>query len=240
MLRLRPTYEEILRESKTRRLRVLPGRERKTQQTILLDEVDFEDFDLDKYDKKTIIMNDNPFSNHSSYSSTSERLKTVIEPEKDAQQVESEHSMQSSKSNEKSEEQEEEQQKSFMRRLFDSLFEEVEVDMPLSRQPSSNNSEPLPTKKDETPIRSSSSSSISHHSNNPYDNLPIGGSRSSNSSSRSSTIHYGSSRPASTIRYGNSNPISVRSSPISVLSSPISVKSSPIVMSSASSSSSRS
>ena len=156
MLRLRPTYEEILRESKTRRLRVLPGRERKTQQTILLDEVDFEDFDLDKYDKKTIIMNDNPFSNHSSYSSTSERLKTVIEPEKDAQQVESEHSMQSSKSNEK----EEEQQKSFMRRLFDSLFEEVEVDMPLSRQPSSNNSEPLPTKKDETPIRSSSSSSI--------------------------------------------------------------------------------
>ena len=59
MLRLLPTYEEILTESKTRRLKELPERERKTQQGILLDEVDFDDFDLDKYDKKTIIMNDN-------------------------------------------------------------------------------------------------------------------------------------------------------------------------------------
>ena len=257
MLRLRPTYEEILREAKTRRLRILPERERRTQQGMFLEEVDFDDFDLDKYDKKVIIMNENPqkgtqtdlFSNHSSYSSTSESLKTAIEPENEKQQVESEHSIQSSKSSEKSEEQEQEQeqeqQKSFMRRLFDSLFEEVEVDMPVSRQTSHNSgargsNEPMPTKKDETPIPSSSSSSI----NNPYGNLPIGGSRSSKSSSRSSTIHYGSSRPASTIHYGNSNPISVRSSPISVRSSPISVKSSPIsvksspiVISSASSSS---
>ena len=250
MLRLKPTYEEMLRETRTRRLRILPERERRTQQGMLLDEVDFDDFDLGKYDKKIMITNENPqkgtqtdlFSDHSSYSSTSESLKTAIEPDKEEQQVESEHSMQtsksSSKSSEKSEEQEQEQQKSLMRRLFESLFEEVEVEMPISRQPSSNDSEPIPTKKDETPLPSSSSSSDVQPTN-PYDNLPIGGSRSSKSSSRSSTIHYGSSRPASTIHYGSersNRPISVRSSPISVRSSHISVKSSPIVISSASSS----
>ena len=253
MLRLKPTYEEMLREARTRRLRILPERERRTQQGMLLDEVDFDDFDLGKYDKKIIMTNENPqkgtqtdlFSDHSSYSSTSESLKTAIEPDKEEQQVESEHSMQtsksSSKSSEKSEEQEQEQQKSFMRRLFDSLFEEVEVEMPISRQTSNDSgargsNEPMPTKKDETPLPSSSSSSISHHPSDPYDNLPIA---SSNASSRSSTIHYGSSRPASTIHYGSersNRPISVRSSPISVRSSHISVKSSPIVISSASSS----
>ena len=60
MLRLRPTYEEMLREAKTRRLRILPERERRTQQGMLLEDVDFDDFDLDKYDKKVIIMNENP------------------------------------------------------------------------------------------------------------------------------------------------------------------------------------
>ena len=48
MLRLKPTFEEIEREAKTRRLRILPERERRTQQGILLDDVDFNDFDLDK------------------------------------------------------------------------------------------------------------------------------------------------------------------------------------------------
>ena len=274
MLKLRPTYEEILRETRTRRLRILPERERRTTSGMLLDEVDFDDFDLGKYDKKIMITNENPqkgtqtdlFSDHSSYSSTSESLKTAIEPDKEEQQVESEHSIQtsklSSKSSEKSE-QEPEQQKSLMRRLFDSLFEEVEVEMPISRQTSSDvsvetsrgirdsgargSNEPMPTKKDETPLPSSSSSSISHHPSDPYDNLPIASSNASSRSSRmsreasaeTSTIHYGSSRPASTIHYGSersNRPISVRSSPISVRSSHISVKSSPIVISSASSS----
>ena len=45
----RPTYEEMLRETKTRRLRILPERERRTQQGMLLENVDFNDFDLDKY-----------------------------------------------------------------------------------------------------------------------------------------------------------------------------------------------
>ena len=239
---------------------------------MLLEDVEFDDFDLGKYDKKIMITNENPqkgtqtdlFSDHSSYSSTSESLKTAIEregfallrePDKEEQQVESEPSRQASKSSSKSEEQEQEQQKSLMRRLFDILFDasseasrdirdEVEVEMPISRQTSNDSgargsNEPMPAKKDETPLPSSSSSSISHHPSNPYDNLPLA---SSNASSRSSTIHYGSSRPASTIHYGSersNRPISVRSSPISVRSSHISVKSSPILMSSASSSRSK-
>ena len=50
MLRLKPTYEEMLREAKTRRLRILPERQRRTQQGLLLENVDFDEFDLSKYD----------------------------------------------------------------------------------------------------------------------------------------------------------------------------------------------
>ena len=48
--RRHPTYEELLKETQTRRLRILPERERRTQQGILLDDVDFDDFDLSRYD----------------------------------------------------------------------------------------------------------------------------------------------------------------------------------------------
>ena len=50
MLRLRPTYEEMLREAKTKRLRILPERERRTQQGLLLESVNFDEFDLSRYD----------------------------------------------------------------------------------------------------------------------------------------------------------------------------------------------
>ena len=50
MLRLRPTYGEMLREAKTRRLRILPEREKRTQQGMLLENVDFDEFDLSRYD----------------------------------------------------------------------------------------------------------------------------------------------------------------------------------------------
>ena len=58
--------------------------------------------------------------------------------------------------------QEKERQKSLMKRLFGSLFEEVEVDLPSSRQTrleSGARGSNDPAKKTETPIRSSSSSS---------------------------------------------------------------------------------
>ena len=58
MLRRRPTSEEILKEAMTSRLRILPEMQKRTQQGILLDDVDFDDFDLSRYDSKTAIMNE--------------------------------------------------------------------------------------------------------------------------------------------------------------------------------------
>ncbi len=85
MLRLKPTYEEMLREAKTRRLRILPERERRTQQGLLLENVDFDEFDLSRYD----IRNPNKatqtdvFDDNSKYSSaTSNRsIRTTTEVE---------------------------------------------------------------------------------------------------------------------------------------------------------------
>ena len=45
MLRLRPTYEELLKETKAGRLKTMPERQRGTQQGMLLEDVDFNDFD---------------------------------------------------------------------------------------------------------------------------------------------------------------------------------------------------
>ena len=56
----RPTYEEVLKETMTHRLKIIPERQRRTQQGILLDDVDFEDFDLSKHDRKEILFNENP------------------------------------------------------------------------------------------------------------------------------------------------------------------------------------
>ena len=57
MLKLRPTYEQMLKEARTRRLKILPERQTRTQQGILLDDVDFDEFDLSKYDKRIFINN---------------------------------------------------------------------------------------------------------------------------------------------------------------------------------------
>ena len=165
MLRLKPTYEEMLREAKTKRLKILPERERRTQQGILLDEVDFNDFDLDSYDKRTILLNENPEKGtqtdifNKTSTTESESAKSINIKEEEQQQADSEYSQQTSEASE-----EKEKQKSLMRRLFNSLFDEVEVDLPRSRQTSHassarGSSEPIPNKKSETPIHSSSSSS---------------------------------------------------------------------------------
>ena len=90
MLRQRPTYEELLKETKTSRLRIIPERQKRTQQGILIDDVDFDDFDLSKYDRRnpnkatqTDMFNDN--SNSSSVSSN-RSVKTAIEGHEDKQQ----------------------------------------------------------------------------------------------------------------------------------------------------------
>ena len=77
MLRLRPTYEELLKETKTSRLRVIPERQKRTQQGILIDDVDFDDFDLSKYDRR------NP---NKATQTDSRSVKTAIEGNEDKQQ----------------------------------------------------------------------------------------------------------------------------------------------------------
>ena len=87
---------------------------------------------------------------------------------------------------------EKEKQKSLMRRLFDSLFEDVEADLPRSRQTSQDSgargsNDPIPNKKSETPIQSSSSSSSATSTSVllPVESAPV-----SVKSSRSQTIEY--------------------------------------------------
>ena len=90
MLRLRPTFEQIEREARTHRLKILPEKQKRTQQGILLDDVNFDDFDLDKYN----IRNPNKatqtdmFDEPSNYSdATSNRsVRTGIEGNEDKQQ----------------------------------------------------------------------------------------------------------------------------------------------------------
>ena len=196
MLRLKPTYEEMLREAKTRRLKILSERESRTQQGMLLDDLDMDDFDLDKYDKKTILMNENPEKGtqtdrfNKTSTTDSESAKSVEEYRRmigEEQQAESEYSHQTSEASE-----EKERQKPLMRRLFDSLFEEVEADLPRSRQTSQDSgargsNDPMPNKKSETPIQSSSSSSSSTSRSVllPVESAPV-----SVNSSRSQTIEY--------------------------------------------------
>ena len=205
MLKLKPTYEEMLREAKTRRLKILPERERRTQQGILLDEVDFNDFDLDNYDKKTILLNENPEKGtqtdifHKTSTTESESAKSINIKEEEQQQADSEYSQQTSEASE-----EKEKQKSLMQRLFDSLFDEVEADLPRSRQTSYDSGargsdEPMPNKKSETPIHSSSSSrkpredfseASSSSSTSRSVLLPVESAPVSVNSSRSPTIEY--------------------------------------------------
>ena len=90
MLRLRPTFEQIEREARTHRLKILPAKQKRTQQGILLDDVDFNDFDLDKYN----IRNPNKaiqtdmFNEPSNYSdATSNRsVRTARDGNEDKQQ----------------------------------------------------------------------------------------------------------------------------------------------------------
>ena len=234
MLRLKPTYEEMLREAKTRRLKILPERERRTQQGMLLDDLDMDDFDLDKYDKKTILMNENPEKGtqtdrfNKTSTTESESAKSVLEDqrvkEEVEEQAESEYSRQTSEASE-----EKEKQKSLMRRLFNSLFDEVEADLPRSRQTSYDSGargsdEPMPNKKSETPIQSSSSASsaTSRSVLLPVESAPV-----SVNSSRSQTIEYvdeedlpvnvSSSSSNRTVRYISSGS-SRRSRPITISS----------------------
>ena len=122
----------MLKEARTIRLKILPERQKRTQQGILVDDVDFDEFDLSKYDRKMNINNsDNPDKAtqtdfnlaSSSHSSVSESMRT---PEEAVKEEVSEAS--SIRSREKSVERGTTKQKgkqnerSLMRRMFDSMF----------------------------------------------------------------------------------------------------------------------
>ena len=90
MLRLRPTFEQIEKEARTSRLKIMPEKQKRTQQGMLLDDVDFDDFDLSKYN----IRNPNKatqtdmFNEPSDYSSASSKqsIRTTIEGNEDRTQ----------------------------------------------------------------------------------------------------------------------------------------------------------
>ena len=81
MLRLRPTYEQIEREARTSRLRILPEKQKRTQQGMLLDDVNFDDLDLSRYDTRSKVTQTELFNEPSVYSSASSNrsVKTGIQ-----------------------------------------------------------------------------------------------------------------------------------------------------------------
>ena len=130
MLRLRPTFQEIEKEARTRRLRILPERERRTQQGILLDDVNFDDSDLDKYNRKTIIMNENPdkgtqtdlFETKTS-SEKSESIKSLGDETFKSEETENEPMQEQERQRDQPER---ERGKSIMRRMYDAMFADDE------------------------------------------------------------------------------------------------------------------
>ena len=199
MLRLRPTFEQIEREARTSRLRILPERQRRTQQGILLDEVDFDDFDLGKYDRKTLLLNENPEKgtqtdafNETPSITESESMRTPEEEIKE-QIEEEEAESENIAENQQEGERERTQKKSVMRRVYDAMFgddefkeereemrsrrqqideDDLERETPIEPQKSeeSDNSLPMNVKKSYEP---SSSSSSSRRSSNRSVLLPV-------------------------------------------------------------------
>ena len=131
MLNRRPTYEEILKEAMTSRLRILPERQKRTQQGILLDDVDFDGFDLSRYDRKEIALN-NPekgtqtdlFDNRSS-TETSESMKSLEKEYTQSIEADSKPT-QAREPDREREEPERPRGKSMMHRLYDAMFGEDE------------------------------------------------------------------------------------------------------------------
>ena len=198
MLRLRPTFEEIEREARTSRLRILPERQRRTQQGILLDEVDFDDFDLSKYERKTILINDdnNPEKGTQTDVFNETESESMRTPEEDIKkEIREEEETENTNVIEQQQENEPERErgKSIMRRMLDAMFgeddalaeereemrnrrqqieeeEENEPTVEKTQTEDSNNSLPMNVKKSYEP---SSESSSSRRSSNRSILLPV-------------------------------------------------------------------
>ena len=129
MLKLRPTFEQVEREARTHRLKILPERQKRTQQGILLDDVNFDDFDLSRYDRKEILMN-NPdkgtqtdlFESRSS-TEKSESIKSLGNETFKSEDTENEPMQEQERQREQPER---ERGKSIMRRMYDAMFADDE------------------------------------------------------------------------------------------------------------------
>ena len=129
MLKLRPTFEQIEKEARTHRLKILPERQKRTQQGILLDDVNFDDFDLSRYDRKEILMN-NPdkgtqtdlFESRSS-TEKSESIKSSGNETFKSEDTENEPLQEQERQREQPER---EWGKSIMRRMYDAMFADDE------------------------------------------------------------------------------------------------------------------
>ena len=98
---------------------------------MLLDDVDFDDFDLGKYDKKTILFNDNPDKgtqtdnfNVSSSVSVIESMKTI---EEEVKQTQTDKSETIEQERQQERERERGERKSVMRRIYDGMFGDNEL-----------------------------------------------------------------------------------------------------------------
>ena len=186
MLRLRPTYEELIKETMTHRLKILPERQKRTQQGLLLDDVDFDDFDLSRYDRKELLMN-NPDKgtqtdvfNETPSITESESMKTPEEAVKEQIEEEAESIHSDEREPERETERERTQKKSLMRRFYDGLFgedefreereelrnrreqiedDDVESETPIEQQKSEESDKSLPMNVKKSYENSSSSSS---------------------------------------------------------------------------------
>ena len=129
MLKLRPTFEQIEREARTHRLKILPERQKRTQQGILLDDVNFDDFDLSRYDRKEILMNNPDKGTQTDLFET----KTSTEKSESIKSSGNETFKSEETENEPIQEQEQQREqperergKSIVRRMYDAMFADDE------------------------------------------------------------------------------------------------------------------
>ena len=129
MLKLRPTFEQIEREARTHRLKIFPEKKR-TQQGILLDDVNFDAFDLSNYDKKALILIDNP---DKATQTDLFEIKTSTEKSESIKSSGNESFKSKDTENEPMQEQERQREqperergKSIMRRMYDAMFADDE------------------------------------------------------------------------------------------------------------------
>ena len=129
MLKLRPTFEQVEREARTHRLKILPERQKRTQQGILLDDVNFDDFDLSRYDRKEILMNNPDKGTQTDLFETktstekSESIKSSGNETFKSEETENEPLQEQERQREQPER---ERGKSIMRRMYDAMFADDE------------------------------------------------------------------------------------------------------------------